>query len=639
MTTRKMNWESVFRIPSNAEIQNHNRTSQVRSPYIYGWFILPNETKYTEYMIDFKAGHLPKGTYCCLSNWSMDYSMIEKQYGNLQINPNGIHAYAGFQNIDDGAKVGIMSFWDVFYQDAAGVKRKIRAKRIYPEKATSKEEFTGEGTGAHCSVPYEWEANHWYRMHLRCGTSQVTGNTIVEQWVCDLETGKYTLICSYDVGVKNSSFKGSISVFLENYLPEYSGEVRSMEICNVKYLNADTNQWCMLTEAYIASDSGLPNYEGSYNFGASGNRFWMITSGVGGDWFNNGQGKKMTCLLVNENEKEDVHMVTDNHIFLDNKNCGACKSFTGNVLITVILVDDEESTWTTADMEDFRQVQMAATAKILKATREFHVALKINVQYMRCRVKGTFNQRDFSEWVKSAVKACGFADEKQIIPTLKKRHGVKEAPVLFAVNRKGRSFTVTNTDDNGFEYTVLYRDHGDYRHELLHLFGAKDYYFPVAVRNVAKKYFANSIMMITKNAVVDSLTAYLVGWTERLSADAARFLEETAWLTDEYIDRVLEEEWKTGYGTIRYGDGNYTGDLFEGFPHGKGSIVWDSGDTYDGEWVHGAMQGKGTMTWSNGTSYTGDWENWKMHGHGTCNYANGTKATGRWENDEYKGEW
>ena len=30
----------------------------------------------------------------------------------------------------------------------------------------------------------------------------------------------------------------------------------------------------------------------SYNFGVSGDHFWMITSGVGGDWYGNGTGKQ-----------------------------------------------------------------------------------------------------------------------------------------------------------------------------------------------------------------------------------------------------------------------------------------------------------------------------------------------------------
>lgn len=299
LITKDMNWNSVFKLPTKAEIASYKNPNNSRSPYISGWYYIPKETRYTEYVVDFKADHVPKGTYCSLGNWYMDYSSLEKQYVSVQTEDNGIHAYAGFQKIYNGDMVSIMSFWDVYCKDAFGKETVIRAKRVYPKTIIGEDNFGGEGTGARSIVPYEWEPNHWYRMHLRCVTSQETGNTVVEQWVCDLETGKYTLQCSFDVGVKNSAFKGSIAVFLENYLTEYAGEVRSMEVCNAMYLDADANQWVPLKACYFSSMDGSPAYEGSYDYGVFENRFWMITSGVGGDWFNNGKGKQGMYLYVN----------------------------------------------------------------------------------------------------------------------------------------------------------------------------------------------------------------------------------------------------------------------------------------------------------------------------------------------------
>jgi len=298
LITQDMNWASVFPIPSDAEIENHNRSSSIRSPYLYGWLSIPAQTRYTEYMVDFKADHLPNGTYCCLSNWTMDYSSLERQYQSVWTEYDSIHAYAGFQSLQNGEKVGIMSFWDVYCQDASGRVTTIRAKRVYPETTNHTEDFGGEGTGAHCIVPYPWEADHWYRMHLICSTSPQTGNTVVDQWVCDLETGAYTLLCSYDTGVAGATFKGSTAIFLENFVTEYSGDVRTMEVCNAWYLDADTNQWYAIREAYIGSDGGLPRLEGSYSFGTADNRFWMITSGVGGDWFGNGKGRSADYFTV-----------------------------------------------------------------------------------------------------------------------------------------------------------------------------------------------------------------------------------------------------------------------------------------------------------------------------------------------------
>ena len=135
-------------------------------------------------------------------------------------------------------------------------------------------------------------------MHLKCRTSNKTGKTVLKQWVCDLETGTYTLLCAYDTKVENATFHGPTAVFLENYLTEHSGDVRTMEVRNVRYLNADTNQWQTTKTAQFSSAGGSPNYEGSYNFGVSGNRFWMITSGVGGDWYHNGKGRRNANLTI-----------------------------------------------------------------------------------------------------------------------------------------------------------------------------------------------------------------------------------------------------------------------------------------------------------------------------------------------------
>ena len=95
----ELGWDSIFTNPSQEEIQSYNGKATKRSPYLYGWFTLSDETKYTEYAVDFKVGHLPKGTYCCLGNWQMDYSTLERQYKNVRTEYEGVNAYAGFQNI------------------------------------------------------------------------------------------------------------------------------------------------------------------------------------------------------------------------------------------------------------------------------------------------------------------------------------------------------------------------------------------------------------------------------------------------------------------------------------------------------------------------------------------------------------
>lgn len=293
-----MNWASVLRMPTTAEIDLYNRINSIRSPYLSGWFLIPQDVKYTEYAVEFKADHLPRGTYCCLGSWYMDYSMVDTAFGERVADPNNIDGYAGFQNLPNGDKMGIMAFWDVYYKDIEGNKRAFRAKKVYPRTPSANESFDNEGCGAHCITPYAWEAKHWYRMHLRCIPSKHTGNTMVEQWACDLETGKYTLICTYDIGVMDSAFRGPVCVFLENFMVESAADVRSMEVRNAQYRDAADGRWKPIKEVHVSSRDGYPHFQGSYNYGVNGDRLWMITSGLGGDWYNNGKGKKAAILTL-----------------------------------------------------------------------------------------------------------------------------------------------------------------------------------------------------------------------------------------------------------------------------------------------------------------------------------------------------
>ncbi len=86
------------------------------------------------------------------------------------------------------------------------------------------------------------------------------------------------------------------------------------------------------------------------------------------------------------------------------------------------------------------------------------------------------------------------------------------------------------------------------------------------------------------------------------------------------INQTYEGECKNGlahgYGKAS-GIDQYEGYFRKGFPNGKGTYVWKSGDTYTGDWKKGKMDGKGTLhTVSGGqdTTYTGIWHNNKYEG-------------------------
>ena len=81
-------------------------------------------------------------------------------------------------------------------------------------------------------------------------------------------------------------------MFLENFLPEYGGDLRSLQVRNAQYLEESSGTWKSFDSIYLAPNGGAPAYLGSYDFGVSDHTVWMITSGVGGDWYGNGRGKQ-----------------------------------------------------------------------------------------------------------------------------------------------------------------------------------------------------------------------------------------------------------------------------------------------------------------------------------------------------------
>jgi len=278
--TEDLDWPRITRLPTKKQIALYRNPTGARSPYVSIWMRVPAGVRYREYSVDFKADHLPRGTYCALANFAMDHSSLKKIYPKVQ--PQGITAYAGFQNISDGRKMAIMSFWDFTCTDHRGIDTLIRARIEHPSRPEVGRVFDNEGVGMQCINPFSWEANHWYRMHLRCYES-AKGTTLVEMWAADLESGAYSLICRYDTCVANSAFVGDMAIFLENFDLDRAGEIRTLEFCNAKYLNERNGRWGKIgSGTFYINGTGDIRYAGSYDFGVKNGHLWMMSTGLDG---------------------------------------------------------------------------------------------------------------------------------------------------------------------------------------------------------------------------------------------------------------------------------------------------------------------------------------------------------------------
>lgn len=329
-----------------------------------------------------------------------------------------------------------------------------------------------------------------------------------------------------------------------------------------------------------------------------------------------------------------------NHIYLETKNKGFCKNLDGKILIDFVFVSDAESVW---DDETRKKAENELISEIQKLEAEAsEFGAKPNLYYISTDVSLDIkaDRDNTEEWTEKAMSVLGYSSLRWAQLALEASDGYDCAPIVFVLNKSGRSFAnQVISSETGSETVVLYVDETSaFRHELLHLFGARDFYYPIEVENAADRYLKNSIMNDSDEGVVDDLTAFLIGWTDELSSNSVSFLEATKNLTKNYISAERDKDRFTGYGTKTFGDGTYTGDMVVGVPQGEGAYTWDNGDYYIGSWENGIRTGKGKFIWVNGDVYEGDFVEGERTGKGKLVFSNGDVYEGDFVNGERIGK-
>lgn len=269
-------WAARMDLPTDEQVSAFEASD--RSPYIVCWPQFGEASGYTEYAVDFKADSQPLGTYVNIANWWMDTSSLNEEYAAVETDDGDAAGggYAGFQVLEDGRKVAIMSIWRLFLTDADGKESTLDAKRAYPESPSVADDFEGEGTGVKTLVDYDWQAGRTYRALIQCGQTEA-GNCELAFSVCDLESGDWTKLVAYDLGYGDTSME-VVGCFLENYLPDYAAQVRTAEWGNFRAKLSETGSWDSAKSAKM--ERQFEAWTGSYNFGSTDSCFWAITSGV-----------------------------------------------------------------------------------------------------------------------------------------------------------------------------------------------------------------------------------------------------------------------------------------------------------------------------------------------------------------------
>lgn len=305
------------------------------------------------------------------------------------------------------------------------------------------------------------------------------------------------------------------------------------------------------------------------------------------------------------------------NIILEGRDSGSCGMLRGNIELTVVLVSTNDTSWNLNDLGTLEHCIDGAIADLQREASSHGVSLSITPVYYRATGS---SDPDAAGWRNDVISS---------VPELRKRSNWEDRPVLFCLNVDGRSFA--RTGSSSMEYVVFYleRDAGTVRHELLHLFGAEDFYFHKDIEAAAERHFPDSVMLHSDDgAVTDPLTAYLVGWTSEPDAVASAFLEDISHLTEDDVEDARTKDQQSGFGAFELESGMYYGSLEMGCANGLGLHQWASGNTYVGNWTWNTLDGKGTFTWNDGEYYTGDFVGDARTGKGTYVWADGSSYTG-----------
>jgi hypothetical protein len=220
----------------------------------------------------------------------------------------------------------------------------------------------------------------------------------------------------------------------------------------------------------------------------------------------------------------------------------------------VFFVDDAESSWNDSARDAYRDI-LGEVVRTLEKEEGGRTGLKVSWSVENRKMNGVFSSgRDAHDVIPALLGVSGKVGVTKLQNEFRKANGYDETPLLFVWNRDFRSSahqsesesaarcvgewaTIALDDDifknpHGVWFTLL--------HELLHLFGAVDFYYPSAVKIAAEKWLQGSVM--NGGDAIDDLTRVLIGWNDQLTSNAVDFLEATKDVTAKEIDDAREAE-------------------------------------------------------------------------------------------------
>ena len=245
---------------------------------------------------------------------------------------------------------------------------------------------------------------------------------------------------------------------------------------------------------------------------------------------------------------QEIQTYYKNHYFSSHRDMGCVKRLVGLVDVVVIFVNDSQSKWTELAQRQYRSTQHSAMQYILKTAHSRGVKLRIRNAYLTANVSLACGRDNYAQWTQAITTQFGSPDLPSFQRSFKAKHLCDEAPVLFVFNRTFRSNALSadwecrmagemaRISAPAKERTIV--------HELLHQFGAVDLYYPDEVHTMIQNMRYNSVMAWSTSMEIDSLTSYLIGWSDSINVAAEQILSRTSHFTRDYMFAAIKREYQ-----------------------------------------------------------------------------------------------
>ena len=212
----------------------------------------------------------------------------------------------------------------------------------------------------------------------------------------------------------------------------------------------------------------------------------------------------------------------------------------------MFFVSDPLSAWTKASAVSASKECEWSIAKIKKEAAKDKVFLQCLVHEEHVRIDHVMKNENTTQCREEITRKLENCSMSEFSERMERKYAVNSIVYVYLLNRSGRSFAIQTTGrSRNQEGVVLFPPFRYvFLHEVMHLYGAADYYYPERIKSVAQRMFPHSVMLHgSENGEIDEMTRYLIGWHLQPTDKAREFMSETISVTRGEVDESCKRQW------------------------------------------------------------------------------------------------